>query len=119
MAMLSSPNSRAFSHMSRPRSAETVLAMRFHANGELSTQNSAISVSSAVRSLGVMTPSPPRSFTSLNSFVYFLVVTPYGGRTGNCELDFSTNGVTSPQPGANANGVPGVKRYSPGSSPCG
>ena len=57
------------------RSAETVLAIRFHFSGELSYQKRAISVWSAVRALGVVTSSPPRDFTSLKSAVYFFLST--------------------------------------------
>ena len=117
--MLSRPNSRAFSHRSSPLAAETVLAIRFHCSGELSTQNRAISVWSAVRALGVVMPSPPRRFTSLKSAVYLLEVTAYGGPGRNCELSRRTKGVTSAHPGANAKSNPGVKRYSPGCVPCG
>ena len=55
--------------------AETLRAIRFHCSGELSTQNRAISVCSAVRSLGVVTSSPPRRLTSAKSAAYLLVVT--------------------------------------------
>jgi hypothetical protein len=56
-------------------SAEAALAIRFHCSGELSTQKREISVCSSVRSLGVVTSSPPRRLTSLKSAVYFLAVT--------------------------------------------
>jgi hypothetical protein len=67
----------------------------------------------------VVTPSPPSRLISAKSAVYFRLVTAYGGSARNCELSFSTNGVTSPHPGANTNVKPGVKRYSPGAVPCG
>jgi hypothetical protein len=65
MAIFSNANTRAFSHGSRPLLTEIPRASRFHASGELSSQNSPISVWSGVRVLGVMTPSPPRSLISL------------------------------------------------------
>src|ERR687896_742652 len=111
--MLSNPNRRAFSHGSSPSAIETVRAMRFHAKGELSIQNKPISVCSSVRALGVVTPSPPSNLISLKSAAYFLLPTRYGGLERNCELRLSTNGVTSPQPGAKAKLTPGGKRYSP------
>jgi hypothetical protein len=61
----SRPKSRAFSQRSSPLLLEAVLAMRLHFNGELSYQERAISVWSAVRALGVVMPSPPSDFTSL------------------------------------------------------
>src|SRR5262245_7162421 len=117
--MLSKPNNRAFSHGFRFIVADTVRAIRFHCNGELSIQNSAICVWSGVRALGVVTPSPPRALTSSKSNAYFLVSISYGRIGGNCPLWVRTKGVTFPHPGANAKGKPGVKRYSPGLVPCG
>src|SRR4029450_7311560 len=106
-AMLSSPNSRAFSQRVSPWSAETVLAIRFHFSGELSHQEGGISGSWAVRALGVVTSSPPRDFTSLKSAVYFCLSTAYGGPGRNCELSFKTKGVTFAHPSKTVNGVPG------------
>src|SRR5207342_2101336 len=117
--MFRRPNRRAFSHRSSPFLVAMVRAIRFHAWGELSTQNRATWVWSAVRALGVVTPSPPRRLTSLKSLAYRFDVTAYGGPGRNCELEFKTNGVTSDQPGANAKSEPGVNRYSPGRVPCG
>ena len=65
MAMFNNPNNRAFSHRSKPRWTDTARASRFHANGELSIQNSPISVWSGVRVLGVVMSSPPISLISL------------------------------------------------------
>src|SRR5262245_2692917 len=117
--MFRRPSRRAFSHRSSPFLVATVRAIRFHRRGELSTQNRATWVWSAVRALGVLTPSPPRRLTSLKSLAYRFEVTAYGGPGRNCELAFRTNGVTSDQPGANAKSEPGVNRYSPGWVPCG
>ena len=77
--MLSSPNSRALSHESSRRPSERDLAIRFHCSGELSSQNSAVSVCSAVRALGVVTPSPPSALISLRSAAYCAEVSAYGG----------------------------------------
>ena len=117
--MFSRASRRAFSQASRSSDIATVLAIRFHCNGELSTQNRAISVWSAVRALGVPTPSPPSLLTSWKSLVYLRLVSRYGGGARYCELSRSANGVTSPHPGTTANPVPGVNRHSPGSVPCG
>ena len=73
--MLSRANSRALLPQIEPGRGGNGSAIRFHCSGELSTQNRAISVCSAVRALGVVTPSPPRAFTSLRSAAYFLLVT--------------------------------------------
>src|SRR5215813_2344511 len=117
--MFNRPNRRASCHRSSPLLVATVRAIRFHLSGELSTQNRATWVWSAVRALGVVTPSPPRRLTSRKSVAYRLEVTAYGGPGRNCEAAFRTNGVTSAQPGANAKSAPGVNRYSPGRVPCG
>ena len=97
--MFSRPSRRAFSQVSSSSDIATVLAIRFHCSGELSTQNSAISVCSSVRALGVPTSSPPRSLTSWKSLVYRRLVSRYGGGARYCELSRSANGVTSPHPG--------------------
>src|ERR1700746_2205541 len=117
--MFRRPNRRAFAHRSSPFLVATVRAIRFHRSGELSTQNRATWVWSAVRALGVVTPSPPRRLTSLKSLAYRFDVTAYGGPGRNCAAAFRTNGVTPAQPGANAKSEPGVNRYSPGLVPCG
>ena len=118
--MLSRANSRACSHGSSLVAAATVRAIRFHCSGELSTQNRAISVCSGVRALGVVTPSPPRALTSLRSAAYFRL----GHRVGRTGTELRAvpeheRRDRLPSPGANANGRSGVKRYSPGSVPCG
>src|SRR3954447_13560553 len=106
--MLSSPKRRALSHRSMLRPVAIDLAMRFHNSGELSTQNFATSVWSAVRALPV---DPPIRLTSLKSSAYRLLVNGYGGPLANWVLSRSTNGVTDPHFCANANGVPGVNLY--------
>jgi hypothetical protein len=92
--MLSNPSSRALFHESSRRSSERDLAIRFHCSGELSNQNSAVSVSSAVRALGVVTPSPPSALISLRSAAYLAEASAYGGPGRNCDASSSTNGVT-------------------------
>ena len=62
----------------------TVLAIRFHCSGELSTQNSATCVCSGERALGVVTPSPPRRWISFTSAAYRRLVTGYGGPGRYC-----------------------------------
>ena len=97
--MLSSANRRACSHGSSRAPAETVLAIRFHCSGELSTQNRAIWVWSASARARRGDAVAAEALTSLRSAAYFLLVTGYGGPGRNWELSSSTNGVTSPQSG--------------------
>lgn len=111
--MFSRPNRRAFCQGSSPRAALTLRAMRFHASGELSTQNSAISVCSALRPLGAPTPSLPSRRTSSTSAAYLRQpsallgwlpsqTTAGGGPGRNWAASRSTNGVTCAHPGATA-----------------
>src|SRR5262249_61543397 len=100
--MFNRPNRRASCHRSSPLLVATVRAIRFHLSGELSTQNRATWVWSAVRALGVVTPSPPRRLTSRKSVAYRFDVTAYGGAGRDCGGGFRTNGVSAGPPRANA-----------------
>src|SRR5262249_61569342 len=104
--MFNRPNRRASCHRSSPLLVATVRAIRFHLSGELSTQNRATWVWSAVRALGVVTPSPPRRLTSRKSVAYRFDVTAYGGPGRDCAGAVRTDGGASRQPGANAEARP-------------
>ena len=97
-----SPRGRA------PLRSETDRARRFHSNGELSSQNRAISVCSAVRALGVVTPSPPRRCTSLTSAAYLRHWSARtAARDGTGNASSSTKGVrSSPSAGRRRRGCP-------------
>src|SRR4030095_938664 len=62
IAMLTSASKRAFSHKSRPRDSETIMAIRLQPNAEGSYQNRATDVWSAVL---VVLFFSPIAFTSL------------------------------------------------------
>ena len=76
-------------------------------------------VCAAVRSVGVMRPSPPRRLTSLNARVYLALVRAGGGGMRNWLAERSTNGFTSPHFAPRAIGMrlTGSCRHSPGPVP--
>src|SRR3954471_15837190 len=92
--------------------------MRFHPVGEFSTQNSAISVWSALRAVHV---AQPIGLISLKSRVYSAVITaaaleaaPYGAGARNCVVLWTPNGFTTlPHSEASAN-PPVPKKSKPG-----
>ena len=115
--MLSSPKSRAACHSSRPRLSATPRAMRFHISGELSSQNRPAWVWSGVRSLGVVTPSPPSLLTSSKS-------SAYGGWSRGMvrRADWRAAQHEGPDvapPRCESERRISVKRHSPGAVPCG
>src|SRR5262245_65697858 len=106
--MFNSPNRRASCHRPSLLLVAAVRAIRFHRSGELSTQNKATWVWSAVRAMGVTTPSPPRRLTSRKSRAYRLDVTGYAGTGRNCATECRTQGVTAEQPGTDSQWLPAV-----------
>src|SRR3989304_2681328 len=76
-----------------------------------------IVVCSALRFVCVMTPSPPRRFTSSNAAAYSLLFRAGGGGARNWSADCRTNGLTSPQKAPRASGIRliGSWRHLPGS----
>ncbi len=86
-------------------------------------KNPAAAVCSAFRSVGVVVPFPPRSLTSLYSFLYWRLPIVAGPFVRNCDALFITNGSTSrtqafgslvvmtrqsPTPVPTVNEIPGV-----------
>ena len=75
-----------------------------------------ISRCASVRTVGVVTPSPPKRFASSNAAAYSALVMSGGGGTRNCRPDLRTNGATSPQCAPIASGIrlTGSWRHLPG-----